>query len=252
MNDMHTRPLAARFVGVALALGLLAGCSDVVSGTGSTAAGAGSSSPDFPSPSAASTAPGTSAVPTPTPATPTLPSPSSSSVRVPASLICPTVHYTAARYSFTCLTTGLTPSVNGTGVWPLREYRSVEPSTGWVLETGGGHWGPPAGKSLVSIATTVRQRMVSDENYGSSPTVTTVASTDTTLDGMKAHILQTTMTLNPAFRTSRKTKVKQEKLWIVALQVGSNDVSLWYTSLPDLVSNLWPKVPAAIKSIRRI
>ena len=71
-----------------------------------------------------------------------------------------------------------------------------------------------------------------------------------TIDRHAAHLLQTTVTINPAWARQDGTKVKQERLWIIAIEVAADDVSLWYTSLPDLASALWPKVPATIASIR--
>jgi hypothetical protein len=56
--------------------------------------------------------------------------------------------------------------------------------------------------------------------------------------------------MNPAWATTAGTKVKHEKLWIIALQVGPDEVSLWYTSLPDLVRSLWAKVPSIIATIK--
>ena len=91
--------------------------------------------------------------------------------------------------------------------------------------------------------------MVNLGEYGLKPTVKTVTDKAATVAGQPGHVLQTTITLNPTYRTSIKTKVKQEKLWIIAIQNG-NDVVLWYTSIPDLAAKLWSKVPATIASIK--
>lgn len=162
---------------------------------------------------------------------------------------CPHVAYPAARLSFDCIASGMALTSRDP-VWPLSEERIVEPTTKWVLEEGAGHWGSPDGASLAFIAANVRRQMISIGGYGVNPAAHTVASHATTVDGAPAYLLQTTVTINPAWARSFGTKVKQEKLWIIAIRVGPNDVSLWYTSLPDLVASLWPKVPATIASIK--
>jgi hypothetical protein len=241
---MRIRLAVAALAGV----GLLAGCADVVDGTGAlggTGAPSGSSSsPDFPGQSSASSGSVTGS--------PSLPSASGSgpsSTAVPPTP-CPHVSYAAAKLSFDCITTGLTARSNP--VWPLAEAKTVEPSTGWVLEEGAGHWGAAAGRTLSEIAKSVRTQMIDGEGYGTNPTVTTLADDDTTVDGAEAHLLHSKMTLDPAWvaKQSPKTAVKQEQLWILAIKVGTDDVSLWYSSIPDLASELWTKVPSIIKSIK--
>lgn len=161
---------------------------------------------------------------------------------------CPQVDYQLAHLRFDCIDPGLGFTTHQP-IWPLIGSRQVEPSTRWVLEEGADDYGDLGSKTLADIPRGARSRMLNIGAYGTTPKVTTVADKPTTVDGQPAHLLQSTMTLSPSFRALRKTKVKQEKLWIIAIQNG-NDVVLWYTSLPDLVSNLWAKVPATIASIK--
>lgn len=161
---------------------------------------------------------------------------------------CPQVDYQLAHLRFDCIDPGLGFSTDQP-IWPLIGSKPVEPSTRWVLEEGADDYGDLGSKTLADIPRGARSRMLDIGAYGTSPKVTTVADRPTTVDGQPAHMLQSTMTLSPSFRALRKTKVKQEKLWIIAIQNG-NDIVLWYTSLPDLVSNLWAKVPATIASIK--
>jgi hypothetical protein len=203
---------------IALAV-LLGGCGDVLHGTGAVL-GAG-------------------------------PPPGGASSGAPAAAPtgCPHVVYAAAKLSFDCITTGMRAFYQGQ-VWPVSERRTVEASTGWVLEEGGGHWGSPEGVALVDIALNVRQQMLDAEAYGTQPTVRTVVSRPTTIDGAPAYLVQTNFGINPAYAQQAGTKVQEERLWIVAIRVASNDVSLWYISVPDLVKSLWPKVPSVIASIK--
>ncbi|HZC72801.1 MAG TPA: hypothetical protein VE442_19045 [Jatrophihabitans sp.] len=213
---------------------LLAGCAQVVSGTGANGPATGPvapSTPVLPGPSDSGSG-GTSGPPTD----------------------CPRVVYPAAQLSFDCITSDLKRNYepnSADSVWPFRVYKTVEASSGWVLEEGAGHLGSPRGTSLAQITAEVRQAMVAREYYGARPGIQTVADRAITVDGAPAHLLQTTFTINPTWsRDKGHTNVKQEKLWIIAIEVAPKDVSLWYTSLPDLVSSLWSKVPATISSIQ--
>jgi hypothetical protein len=199
---------------VTLAL-LLAGCSDVVSGTGAVR-GAGRAS------TAAPAAPPTG---------------------------CPRVGYPAAKLSFACITAGMHAFYQGQP-WPVSERKTVERSTGWLLEEGGGHWGSPDGVALVDIALNVRQQMLDNESYGTQPTVRTVVSKHTKVDGAPGYLVQTDFGINPAYAQQAGTKVQEERLWILAIRVARNDVSLWYVTVPDLVKSLWAKVPRVIASIK--
>jgi hypothetical protein len=135
-------------------------------------------------------------------------------------------------------------------VWPVAVRRTVEPSTGWLLEEGGGHWGSADGVALVDIALNVRQQMLDDSAYGLAPDVRTTVSHPTTIDGKRAYLVETTYDLNPVWARHAGTKVRQERLWMLAIEVAPNDVSLWYISVPDLVRSLWAKVPSVMASIK--
>lgn len=241
--------IRAAIIALAGGAALLAGCASVVSGAGSTAPSSAPGGHDFPSPSG-SAAPGTAVVPVPGPSGSVPGSSGPATVSPPTQ--CPRVNYPYAHLAFDCITTGMTQQL-GNGVWPLSETKAT-PAGGptWGLGEGAGRWGPADGRSLSAIATNVRQQMIDEGDYGNNAGVQTVASTDTKIDGAPAHLLQTTMVINPAWARANKVTVKQEKLWIIAIQVGTNDVSLWYTTLPDVVSSLWAKVPAIIATIKVI
>lgn len=204
---------------LALAL-LLAGCTDVVDGAGTAPR--------------ASAPGGDPSEQQPAPAAPTG---------------CPRVVYPGARLTFRCITTGMRAFYDG-DVWPVSERVTVERSTGWLLEEGGGHWGSADGVALVDIALTVRQQMIDDGSYGSQPSVRTTASRPTHVDGRPAYLVQTSFGINRHWARGAGTAVRQERLWLLAIEIAPNDVSLWYASLPDLAEQLWPKVPAVIASIR--
>jgi hypothetical protein len=125
-------------------------------------------------------------------------------------------------------------------LWPVQLIKQVE-STGWALEEGLAHPGSPAGNSLAQVAAAYRTKMVQGGAYLPDPKVATIANKATEIDGAP---------LNTAQAAKRGTKVRQEQLWILAIQVGSNDVTVWHVSVPDLVKSLWPKVPGVVGDIK--
>jgi hypothetical protein len=243
--------MTARRIAVAgLALGvLLTGCSSVVDGSGTLGrASAPSAGPSANLPSSAGGP--TLSGPVATPSAPISP-PGSGSSAAGAITPCPHVEYPYANLSYDCITTGLA-RISGDKIWPLLQIKTVEPATHWVLEEGAGRWGPAGGKTLGAIAQQVRTQMVDGGSYLTAPKVTTVSDKDVTINGVAAHVLQTTMTLNPAAAKKDGTKVREERLWIVTVSVGSGDVSVWHTSIPDLARSYWAAVPALIDTIRVI
>lgn len=137
-------------------------------------------------------------------------------------------------------------------VWPHNFYDVVEPATGWAVTEGAGHWGSRAGHSLLAITKNVRQQMVDDDQYGTSPRVTTVDATKATINGVDGFVLESRFVLSRAYRAAKHEKVKIEKSWTVAIKVGRDDYSLWYVSIPDLRSDLWSRVHDTIASIHVI
>jgi hypothetical protein len=244
---MNVRPrFVAGAVGIVLAT-VLAACPTTVDGSGHAA-----SAPTT-APSTATDFPTTSGAPTPTaPSTSdssSEPSGGSSSPGAPTgSFTCPSITYPHAHLEFDCITDGLALNT-ANAIWPVSLSKTVEPSTGWVLEEGAGNWGDPKSASLRDVTVEVRTQMVDSSGYGTSPTLTVVRDADATVGGVPAHVLQTTITLNPSWAQSRGTKVRSEHLWIVAMKVSATDYTLWYASIPDLTKALWPKVPAVMASI---
>jgi hypothetical protein len=203
-----------RVLAAVAVIGMVAGCTSTATGVGSVSG----------------VAPGSSSAPAP-----------------PTG--CPRVVYPGAQLSFKCIATSMRARYHGP-VWPVSVRKTVEPSSGWLLEEGAGHWGSPDGVPLVDVALNVRQQMVDSDSYGPRPRMLTVASRATRVDGHRGYLLRTTFLLNRAWARQAGTKVEQERLWIIAVQIAPNDVSLWYVSVPDLVRSFWSKVPATIASIR--
>lgn len=236
---------------------LLTACTSVVDGAGRAANAPG------PSGTTGSPAPSTSAAPsgsTPpgfpssgpgAPVTSTAPgpgAPSGSGTDAPPVTNCPTISYPHAHLRFGCVTSGLTFSPDDP-TWPLDLQKPTEAT--WAMSEGAGHWGTTGGRSLQQIATNLRQQMLAQDPpaYGTDPGVRTTSSKAATVGGVPAWVLQTTFTINPAFREQRQLTVRTERSWIVALRVGADDVSVWYVTIPDNAKALWAHVPAVIAGI---
>jgi hypothetical protein len=224
-----------RIAFAAAALGLVAGCASAVSGSGHLADGV---SPPG----------GTDTITIGVP--PATPSPSgstsSSSAPPPNPLACPNVSYAPGRLAFPCLTRGMTV-VRGDPVWDLTLDQEVEPT--WVLAEGAKKLAALKGRSLADVALGLRKAMLANTQYGDSPVVHTESASSTTVAGVPAYVLQTAFTIDAQYRVQNNLRVRVEKLWIVTLSAGDGQVAAWYVTVPDDVSNLWPKVPALIKSI---
>jgi hypothetical protein len=235
------RGLGVFVVGLVCAAAVAA-CSSTVEGSGHAVA-VSSQATDFPT-SASAPAPAPSASSATATASPVPPTGAPS-----GEFSCPTITYPHAHLTFDCITGGLTLSTSN-AIWPVSLHKTVEPSTNWVLEEGAGNWGDPGSRSATSIARGIRSQMIADGGYGSSPTLRVLQDADTTVAGVPAHVLQTAITLNPAWARGHGTKVTSERLWIVVMKVSDSDDTVWYTSIPNLASSLWPRVATIMKSIR--
>lgn len=261
---MRARPIVVMLV----AGTLVAACASTIDGTGRAGSGApgspsspGATSPSGPtgspitgfpstpsSPALSTPAPSLTAI-TPIPGT-SAPVPSSSTSGPAKDFACPDIVYPLAHLRFACVAPKMKAYTNDT-VWPLIERKIVQaPPVNWSLDTGARHWGPMGADSLADIATNIRNQMVDLGSYGTGPKVQTTQSRAMTVSGKPAHLLRTTLTINPAWAKKNGVKVKHERQWILAVEVAPGDVSLWYVSVPDLVANLWPLIPDLIATVQ--
>lgn len=232
-----TRPLRRTAAALAVAAALLAGCTQTVSGH-SARAGAPS---DFPSggPSSPSGTSGAGSTP-PSSAVPTTSAPPE------AHLGCPRVVDPASRLEYRCIAAGMTLDPAST-MWPVKVKKTVD--TNWTMDEGSGRVPFPAGSTLGTIANDLAQTMAAT-NYGTGARATKERDTDTTVDGHQAHLVQTLMTISPAFRRANRLRVSQERLWLVVVQLSNTTASAWYVSVPDLQKQLWPSVPSLIGGLQ--
>jgi len=94
------------------------------------------------------------------------------------------------------------------------------------------------------------KRMI-DELYGKPlPKTKTEQDADITVGSAPGHLIQTLITIDPAYRQQQHLRVQQERLWIAVVQVAPGKLSGWYTSVPDLLKGLWAAVPNTIKTLQ--
>lgn len=231
------RRVGVVIAGLAAAGLLLAGCTETVSGH---AAGQSAPGSDFPSSGSGSnpttTAP-RSATPTPT---------STQTSRPPvAHLACPHVVDPTARLAYDCIGPGMTPGRNS--IWPVDFGRVVD--THWTMDEGSGPLIRAGGNAAVA-AKLLTQEMLQFDYGDPAPTSKTVHDADVAVGSARGHLIQTLITINPAFRSQRHLRVKQEQLWLVVVPVGAGQFSAWYVSVPDVQKQLWPTAAALLKTLR--
>ena len=225
-----TRRLIIIAVGCLAAL-LVASCSAEVDGRGVRAGAPGSSrQPDFPS------APPSSG---PSDSTPSGPGSGATAQG------CPKATDPKAGLSYACISPDLKP--DNSEFWTLELSKEVD--VNWFLGEGSSVLPPDQNGTLRELAEAISATLAKTD-YGTNPTSTQDSSADTTIDGRPAHVVQTTITLNPTYVKTSKLKVTKERLWIAVIDSGNGLDAVWYVTIPDIVSNLWTDVPAVIKSIR--
>jgi hypothetical protein len=237
MRARPTRLLAPLLATVCLltAACLLAACTAAVGGSGKVGL---PPAPTYPEPT----------YPVPGPPTSIVPGPAVPGGGAPASVHCPTVSDPAAGLSFRCVSPDITE--RNDVLWPLNLGKTVE--KGWALGEGAAGIIVPSGTALQQITHVVLQEMIALQYWGPNPGVTTVSSAAATVAGVDAWVQRMSFTINPNYRTQQGLTVRTEHTWLVAMQLESTEVALWYVTLPDEVKQLWPTVPALIKSIKRI
>lgn len=259
-----------RFVVAALLTALAAvACSSVVNGKGRPGSAlpnppTPSSSVPVPSPTISVPTPPVSSVPVPptsapvsfptssVPITSAPPPTGSSAPTTQADFACPYIVFPAAHLSFVCVAKKMTKNTKAKP-WPIVWQKPVahfKNNGVWTLDTGAGHWPQPQGSdSLRDIAVEVRNQMVDLGEYGKPAPAVQTSGKQIQVSGHPAYELQTTFTINAQFRQQNGVPIKQEKSWIVAVDIAPNDVSLWYVSVPDAVKYLWPQMDSLISTI---
>jgi hypothetical protein len=198
----------------------LAGCTQTVPGRGAAAG-----------PTVASSAPPSSA-PAPRPSPPAPPT-------------CPHVRDTTARLSYDCIASVMTRDSDT--IWPLKFATTVD--VDWTMDEGSSHVAVTGNGNVTILANGFASAMGAQE-YGPGPTVKRVRDTDANVDGHRAHLVESLITIAPAYRKKRHIKLTQERLWVVVVQIGAGQFSAWYVSIPDVRKPLWSKVPGLIKRIK--
>lgn len=226
---------------------LLAGCTQTVSGRAlSSGPTTGGPTKDFPS-SAGPTSggpTGTGPQPSTSGGAPTSPSPTESPPPAPH-LACPHVVDAASRLAYDCVTSGM--SREGGSMWPVKFQKEVDVQ--WTMDEGSGLIPASSGQALAGLANARARAMIAGFYGDPAPTSKKEKDVDLRVGAAKGHLVQTLITLNPGFRSGRHLKVKQERLWIVVVQVSSSQVSGWYISVPDVRRKIWPSVPNLIKTL---
>jgi hypothetical protein len=214
---------------VALAVAVV-GCTQTVNGRGTASNPPSSSVPNSGS--------GTSS---------SQPSPSSSA-NAPSNVACPVIVDNAAKLSYPCIVNSMTSLADPSQIWPTMIALRVEPT--WLMNEGSRGLTETSGVPLSTINTTVMNAMKANQFWGPNAKGTTKASKPMTIDGHQARLLQTLMTVSPAFRKQNHLKVKSEMVWLVAIRATDATAAAFFCSVPDEVKKYWPLVPRIITQVK--
>jgi len=212
--------IARTIAGLAVVGLVLAGCTTKVSGRPSTTTGSESSKAPAASPS-------TTAKPV-------------------EHLSCPQVVDLRAHLAYGCVTDAMTRGISP--IWTVKLERPAD--VNWTMDEGSTDVTGVQGETPAAAAKRMVKRMI-DELYGKPlPKTKTEQDADITVGSAPGHLIQTLITIDPAYRQQQHLRVQQERLWIAVVQVAPGKLSGWYTSVPDLLKGLWAAVPNTIKTLQ--
>ena len=174
----------------------------------------------------------------------------SSSASAPNDVACPVIVDNLAKLSYPCIVNSMTQLVDTSHpvIWLTQVALRVEPT--WYMNEGSRALTETSGVPLTTINTTMMSAMQANTYWGDNAKATTKANKAMTIDGHQARLLQTLMTIDPAFRKKNHLKVKTEMVWLVAIRVTDATAAAFFCSVPDEVQNYWPLVPRIITQVK--
>jgi len=160
-------------------------------------------------------------------------------------LACPQVVDLRAHLAYDCVTDAMTRGISP--IWTVKLERPAD--VNWTMDEGSTDVTGTPGETPAAAAKRMVKRMV-DALYGKPvPKTKTEQDADITVGSAGAHLIQTLITIDPAYRKEQHLRVQQERLWLAVVQVAPGKLSGWYTSVPDLLNGLWSGVPNTIKTL---
>jgi hypothetical protein len=172
----------------------------------------------------------------------------SSSASAPNDVACPVIVDNLAKLSYPCIVNTMKQLADQTQIWLTQVALQVEPT--WYMNEGSRALTETSGVSLTTINTTIMNAMKANQFWGPNAKATTRANRAMTIDGHQAQLLQTLMTVSPAYRKQHRLKVKSEMVWLVAIRVTDATAAAFFCSVPDEVKKYWPLVPTIITQVK--
>jgi hypothetical protein len=161
---------------------------------------------------------------------------------------CPVIVDNLAKLSYPCIVNTMKQLADQTEIWLTQVGLRVE--TNWNMNEGSRALTETSGVPLTTINTTIMSAMKANQFWGPNAKATTKASKAMAIDGHQARLLQTLMTVSPAFRQQQHLKVKTEMVWLVAIRVTDTAAAAFFCSVPDEVKKYWPVVPRIITQVK--
>jgi hypothetical protein len=185
---------------------------------------------------------------------------------------CPEIRDEQSRLGYRCIDNALRQDSSDTNLG-LRITLNQEVEPGWLISEGSGNprslASPPsndtvglrqsrqgrqaAGPALPTadqVRDEVRRRagLALGLAYGDNPSGRVMAEHTRSFGGVQGFELVTEITINPAYRASRKLTARIERLWTVGLPTTAG-VSIFMLSIPDNRADLWPKAEATVGTV---
>jgi hypothetical protein len=205
-------------------------------------------------------------LPTATPRTPESPPPSGGIDPTLPVVTCPNVVDEQSHLAYTCIDNSLVQSATSDSLLGLRIELNLEVEAGWIISEGSGNplsFVAPSNPALIGfraalptnaqVSEEVKRRTSSavSKAYGDDPGSKVLSERALTVSGAVGYELVTEITINAAYRASRRLATKTERLWVVGLPTKAG-ISIFMMSIPDRRTDLWPKADATIGTLRII
>lgn len=161
---------------------------------------------------------------------------------------CPTIVDNQAGLSYPCIVNSMKQQQDQSGIWQTMVVQMVEAN--WAMNEGSRELFSTGAMPLTSIAATVMSAMKGAEFWGPDATAKVQASKNIKVDGVAAALLQTLMTVSPAYRKSQHLTVKTEMVWVVIVRSTAATAGAFFCSVPDDVKKYWPSIPGIIAKVK--
>jgi hypothetical protein len=204
-------------------------------------------------------------VPTVAPTNPASPGPQGGGIDPTLPVVaCPYVVDDQSHLAYRCIDNSLVQSPISDSLLGLRIELNLEVEPGWIISEGSGNplsvlaptyasviGSRQALPTTAQVTAEVKRRtaLAVSKAYGDEPSSTVLSEHALTVSGAVGYELVTEITINAAYRATRKLATKTERLWVVGVPTKAG-ISVFMMSIPDRRTDLWSKAAATVGTLR--